>query len=396
MSSHSSLTRKHAERLDAEDPLAALRADFDLEDGRIYLDGNSLGALAKAIPARLERVIAEEWGRDLIHGWYRGWMDLPMRVGAKIARLIGAAADEVLVADSTSVNLYKLAVSALTARPERSVILTENTNFPTDLYILDGMARHLGRPLEVRRVPADKMRAAIDESVALVTLSHVHYKTAAVWDMADITLRAHEAGALTLWDLSHSAGAIPVDLNAANVDLAVGCGYKFLNGGPGAPGFLFVPQRHQEMASPLTGWMGHARPFDFASDYRPAEGVSRFACGTPPVIGLSALDAALEVFEKTNIAALYAKAQKLTGMFIDLTEDLPGIRVLSPRMPEARGSQVSLAHPQGGILMERLAARGIVGDFRPPDIMRFGFAPLYNCFTETFDAASALREEIRG
>jgi len=388
------IERGEAERLDAEDPLAAMRERFALDDGRIYLDGNSLGALVKAIPERLERVVAEEWGRNLIHGWFEGWMALPRRAGARIARLIGAERHEVLAADSTSINLYKLAVAALTARPERSVILTEESNFPTDLYILDGLASHLGRPVEVKRVPAEELRESIDETVALVTLSHVHYKTAAVWDMADVTARAQGAGALTLWDLSHSAGAIPVGLNAAKADLAVGCGYKFLNGGPGAPAFLYVAERHQGLASPLSGWMGHASPFDFAPDYRPATGIDRFACGTPPVIALSALEAALEVFEATDIDALHAKAMRLTEFFIALTEELPDIRLVSPRESTARGSQVSLAHPEGGKIMERLAERGIVGDFRPPDVMRFGFAPLYNRFTEAFDAATALRAEI--
>jgi len=387
-------SREEAAALDDADPLAPLRARFDIEPGRIYLDGNSLGALAKAIPERLERVVQQEWGRSLIYGWYEGWMDLPRRVGAGIARLVGADSHEVLAADSTSVNLYKLALAALSARPDREVILTEETNFPTDLYILEGLAAHLGRPVRILRRPAEALHEAIDDSVALVTLSHVHYKTAATWDMAGTTARAQAAGALTLWDLSHSAGAIPVDLNGANADLAVGCGYKFLNGGPGAPAFLFVAERHHGLDCPLAGWMGHADPFAFASDYRPAEGVARFAVGTPPVLGLSALDAALEVFAETDIAALYAKAQRLTGLFIALTADLPGVRLLSPAEPERRGSQVSLAHAEGGAVMERLHARGITGDFRPPEVMRFGFAPLYVRFVDVFDAAAALREEV--
>jgi len=376
-------SREEAAALDDADPLAPLRARFDIEPGRIYLDGNSLGALAKAIPERLERVVQQEWGRSLIYGWYEGWMDLPRRVGAGIARLVGADSHEVLAADSTSVNLYKLALAALTARPDREVILTEETNFPTDLYILEGLAAHLGRPVRILRRPAEALHEAI-----------VHYKTAASWDMARITARAQAAGALTLWDLSHSAGAIPVDLNGANADLAVGCGYKYLNGGPGAPAFLFVAERHHGLDCPLAGWMGHADPFAFASDYRPAEGVARFAVGTPPVLGLSALDAALEVFAETDIAALYAKAQRLTGLFIALTADLPGVRLLSPAEPERRGSQVSLAHAEGGAIMERLHGRGITGDFRPPEVMRFGFAPLYVRFVDVFDAAAALREEV--
>ncbi|RMD87998.1 MAG: aminotransferase class V-fold PLP-dependent enzyme, partial [Alphaproteobacteria bacterium] len=291
------IDRRMAEALDAADPLAPLRGRFALSEGVIYLDGNSLGPPVRQMPGHMEARV-EEWAERLIGGWWAGWMELPRRIGDRIAPLVGAAAGEVLVTDSTSVNLFKLAAAALAARPERKLILTEADNFPTDLYILDGLAAMPGRHIEVRRLPCDALEEAITEDVACVVLSHVHYRTAALWDMAAINARARAAGALTLWDLSHSAGALAVDLDATGADLAVGCGYKFLNGGPGAPAFLFVARRHQpHLPSPLPGWMGHARPFDFSPDYEPAGDIARFACGTPPVLALTALDAALAAFE---------------------------------------------------------------------------------------------------
>ncbi|MFQ5347272.1 MAG: aminotransferase class V-fold PLP-dependent enzyme, partial [Rhodothalassiaceae bacterium] len=333
-----------------------------------------------------------EWAERLIGGWWAGWMTLPRRIGDRIAPLVGAAPGEILAADSTSVNLFKLAAAALEARPERPVVLTEADNFPTDLYILDGLAATPGRRIAVRRLPRDALPEAITEDVACVVLSHVHYRTAAMWDMAAINARARAAGTLTLWDLSHSAGALAVDLDGTGADLAVGCGYKFLNGGPGAPAFLFVARRHQaHLSSPLPGWMGHARPFDFSPDYEPAGDIARFACGTPPVLALTALDAALAAFEGVDMAALAAKAQRLGDLFIRLTEDLPGIRLISPRAGSSRGAQVSLAHPEAADIMERLIAEHrVIGDFRPPDILRFGLAPLYTRFVDIYDAAHTL------
>ena len=392
MTSDDPLDREAAQALDAADPLAPLRRRFSLPADKIYLDGNSLGPPVREVPARLA-ALADDWAQQLIGGWWRGWMDLPRRVGDRIAPLVGAAPGEVLAADSTSVNLFKLAAAALMARPDRALILTEESNFPTDLYILDGLAGTVGRDVSVVRLARERLIDAIDDRVALVMLSHVHYRSAARWDMATVNERAHAAGALSLWDLSHSAGALAVDLAGTGADLAVGCGYKFLNGGPGAPAFLYVAARHQDaFVSPLPGWMGHARPFDFAPDYDAAHGIARFACGTPPVLGLTALDAALDVFDEVSMAALEAKAQRLGDLFIRLSEGLPGIRLLSPREARARGAQVSLAHPHAEALMERLIAEfRVIGDYRPPDILRFGFAPLYTRHVDVHDAAMALR-----
>ena len=388
--------RAAAQARDAADPLASLRQHFALPQGVIYLDGNSLGPPVRDMPGRLA-ALAEDWASHLIGGWWRGWMDLPARIGARIAPLVGAAPGEVLVADSTSVNLFKLAAAALMARSGRSVILTETDNFPTDLYILDGLAQTLGRDVKVVRLPRDRLPDAIDERVALVVLSHVHYRSAARWDMAAVNERARAAGALTLWDLSHSAGALAVDLDETGADCAIGCGYKFLNGGPGAPAFLYVATRHQDaFVSPLPGWMGHARPFDFAADYVPARGIARFACGTPPVIALTALEAALTAFDGVSMAALEAKAQQLGDLFIQLTADLPGIRLLSPRDTTARGAQVSLVHADAEAVMARLIAQyRVIGDYRPPDVLRFGFAPLYTRYVDVHDAAMALHRLLR-
>lgn len=379
---------------DGSDPFADKRSLFALPDGVIYLDGNSLGALPEAVPARLDTVARSQWGRDLITGWSKGWMELPVRLGARIAPLIGARDDEVLAADSTSVNLYKLAAAALDARPGRRKILTQRDNFPTDLYMLEAVAKERGA--ELSRVPEGEFLDALDDSVALVVLTHVHYKTAAIWDMAAVCAAARAADALSLWDLAHSAGAVPLDLDGAGADLAVGCGYKFLNGGPGAPAFLHVARRLQDtLSTPLAGWMGHAEPLSFAADYTPAPGIARFACGTPPILGLSALDAALDAFDGVDTDALYAKAQALGDLFIGLTEGLPGLSLISPRDAERRGSQVAFAHPQAGAIMARLIARGVIGDHRPPDVLRFGLAPLYNRFADIFDAAAILAEEVR-
>ncbi len=388
--------RQEAEARDAADPLAPLRRRVSLPQDVIYLDGNSLGPPMRDIPGRLA-TLGEDWAHHLIGGWWRGWMDLPARIGDRIAPLVGAAPGEVLAADSTSVNLFKLAAAALAARPERGVILTEADNFPTDLYILDGLAAIVGRDVTVVRLARERLIDAIDETVALVLLSHVHYRSAARWDMAAVNERARAAGALTLWDLSHSAGALAVDLGGTGADCAIGCGYKFLNGGPGAPAFLHVAARHQDaFVSPLSGWMGHARPFDFAADYAPAPGIARFACGTPPVLGLTALEAALEAFDGVSMAALEAKAGRLGDLFIRLTADLPGIRLLSPHDAAARGAQVSLAHADAEAVMERLITEHrVIGDFRPPDVLRFGFAPLYTRYVDVHDAAMALRAVLR-
>ncbi|MGI4731646.1 MAG: kynureninase [Janthinobacterium lividum] len=385
-----------ARALDAADPLAAFRERFALPPGVIYLDGNSLGALPVATPARVATVIEEEWGRDLIGSWNAaGWIGAARRVGARIAPLIGAAADEVVVADSTSVNLFKLIAAAMTARPGRTTILSEPGNFPTDLYVAQGVAS-LVPGARVRLVPVDQIAAAVDGDVAVVVLTHVHYKSGRMLDMAALTRAAQAKGALVLWDLSHSVGAVPVALNACNADLAVGCGYKYLNGGPGAPAFLFVATRHHAtLRSPLSGWMGHAAPFAFDDDYRPAPGIDRFQCGTPSILGLAALEEGVALFETMRFADVVAKSRALSTRWIDLVEARcagHGFVLASPRDPAARGSHVSFAHPDAYPICQALIARAVVGDFRAPDILRMGFTPLYTSHEDVWRAADILAD----
>lgn len=388
------MTRDQALALDRADPLAARRDLFELEEGLIYLDGNSLGALPKAVKGRLAQAMEAEWGRGLIRSWNSaGWIDLPSHVGAKIAALIGAAPDEVIAADSTSVNLFKLAAGALAMRPGRKVILSEPGNFPTDLYILQGLAQFLPG-VELRLVDPGGLPDALDDSVALLLLTHAHYKSGELHDMTALTTWAHEVGALALWDLSHSAGALEVDLTGADADLAVGCGYKYLNGGPGAPAFAFVARRHQaEFQSPLTGWMGHAQPFAFSDDYAPGQGMLRTLCGTPSVLGLTALEAALSAFDGVEMSALRAKSRAMGDLFLDLVaERCPDLGVACPRDSAKRGSQVSLTHPNGYPIVQALIARGVVGDFRAPDVLRFGLAPLYVRYVDVWDAVDHLAQ----
>ena len=383
--------------LDRADPLAALRDRFVLPNGVIYLDGNSLGALPSATPGRLADVVQREWGDGLIRSWNEaGWIDLPRRVGDKIARLIGARAGEVIVADSTSVNLFKLLAGALSLQPTRRVILTEEHNFPTDLYIAEGVAALLGA--EVRRVPGERLIDAVDERVAVVALTHVDYRSGRMHDMAAVTARAHRAGALAVWDLSHTAGAMPIDLGACGADLAVGCGYKYLNGGPGAPAFLFIAERHQPaFRSPLWGWMGHADPFAFTPAYCAAEGIGRALVGTPPILSLAALEVGVDLALEADLADVRRKSMALGETFVTLVEREGaglGLRLASPRDPARRGSHVSFAHPEGYAVMQALIARGVVGDFRAPDLLRFGFAPLYLRFVDIGEAVAHVREVL--
>lgn len=386
------MTREDCLALDAADPLAERRSLFQIPESVIYLDGNSLGVLPKAVPERLAKVVASEWGTDLIRSWNTaGWIDLPAKVGAKIAKLIGADADEVIACDSTSVNLFKLAAGGLALRPDRKIIVTEPGNFPSDLYILQGLADQVPG-LEIRVTPREQLAEALDETVALLLLTQVHYKTGELHDMAALTARAHEVGAVTLWDLSHSTGALPVDLNGVEADLAVGCGYKYLNGGPGAPAFAYVARRHQaDFRSPLTGWMGHAQPFAFDDQYRPGEGMARLLCGTPQVLGMSALDAALSAFEGVDMAMVRAKSMALGDLFLRLVaERCEGLAPACPLGSERRGSQVALSHPNGYAIMQALIDRGVIGDFRAPDILRFGFTPLYIRYADVWDAVDCL------
>lgn len=394
------VTRAETVRWDDADPLAGFREEFALPDGLIYLDGNSLGALPRAAAARAADVVGREWGQGLIRSWNdAAWIDLPARVGGLIAGLIGAHADEVVAADSTSVNLFKLAAGALSLRPGRRVILSEPGNFPTDLYVMQGLARLLGDGVALRTVAAPDIAGALNEDVALLLLTHVHYKTGRVHDMAALTARAHAVGALTLWDLSHSAGALPVALNEAGADLAVGCGYKYLNGGPGAPAFLYVARHlHDAIQSPLSGWMGHAAPFAFDDTYSPAPGVARHLCGTPGVLAMSVLEEGVTLMARADRGALRTKSRRLGDLFIALVEErLPGVFTLvSPRDSAQRGSQVSFAHPQGYAIIQALIARGVVGDFRAPDILRFGVTPLYVRYCDVWDAVEHLVQVMRG
>jgi kynureninase len=384
---------------DMQDPLASLREEFALPEGVIYLDGNSLGALPRQTLPRLNEVITTEWGNGLIRSWNAAhWMQAPARIGDKIARLIGAKPGEVIVADSTSVNLFKLLAGALRVQPGRHFILTEASNFPTDLYIAQGLVDLLGGNHVLRAVERAEIERALDGSVAVLMLTHVDYATGEIHDMRRITEAAQKVGALMLWDLSHSAGAVPVDLNAAGVDLAVGCGYKYLNGGPGAPAYLFIAGGLQDaMLSPVSGWMGHAAPFAFEPEYRPAPGITRQLAGSPPILSMLALEVAIDIWLRVDQKEARRKSMALGDLFIQQVEETCrdlGAEVVGPRDAALRGSQVSLRHKEGYRVMRALIDRGIIGDFRTPDLMRFGFAPLYTRYVDAFDAVRGLREVL--
>lgn len=391
------ISRSDLEALDRADPLRPFRARFTLPDDVIYLDGNSLGALPKATPSRLRDVMETEWGCDLIRSWNKhGWIDMQHRVGAKIGRLIGASNGETIVCDSTSVNVFKAISAALQLNPNRRVILSERDNFPTDLYMAQGLISQLGQGHRLELVTPDKIVDAITEDVACIMLTHVSYRTGRAYDMNAITQAAHGKSALAIWDLAHSAGAMPVDLRAANADFAVGCGYKFLNGGPGAPAFLYIAKRHQMRVNPaLSGWFGHANQFGFEETYMPAQGIERFAVGTPPVLSLSALEVGVDLMLETSVEALHKKSLAQFDVFEELMRqelDSHEFRAASVAGPGGRGSQISYAHDEGWPIMQALIARGVIGDFRAPDIMRFGFTPLYLGFAELWDAVAILRE----
>jgi kynureninase len=388
------------EAMDRDDALRSMRDAFSLPDDVVYLDGNSLGALPRETPMRLQQVSADQWGRGLVGGWTaHDWMGAPQRVGDKIARLIGAERGEVVVSDSTSVNLFKLLAAACRMRPGRPVIVSEPGNFPNDLYIAQGLQSLSNARIELRMVSRDQVDAAVDEQVAVLLLTHVHYKSAAMYDMARVTARAQAQGALTLWDLSHSAGAVPVDLNAARADFAVGCGYKYLNGGPGAPAYLFVAQRHQAAAvSPITGWLGHARAFDFVDDYAPAPGIKRFLAGSHPILGIAALEVGVDLMLRAASQCVVEKSRALSEQFVALVEtrcDGQGLDLASPRAAETRGSHVAFRHTQAYAVIQALIGRGVIGDFRAPDLMRFGFAPLYNSHVDIWHAVEALADVLQ-
>jgi kynureninase len=398
-------TRADCAARDAADPLRTFRERFHLPPGVIYLDGNSLGAMPLHTPGRLQSAIEQEWGHDLIRGWNSaGWYTLPRRIGDKIARLIGANPGEVVVADSTSINLFKVLSAALRLRPGRRIIRSEPENFPTDLYMAQGLLDLLsppqtpprqtreGLPYHLELHPGESISDAIDEQTAVVMLTQVNYRTGYRYDMNAITRRAHEVGALVIWDLAHSAGAMPVDLNGCEADFAIGCGYKYLNGGPGAPAFVFVAERHQAgFIQPLSGWMGHAQPFTFDPVYTPAEGIARYLCGTQPVLSMTALECGVDVLLEADLDAVRAKSLALGDLFIELVEGRcagHSLDLATPRDPARRGSQVCWRHPEGYAIMQALIERGVIGDFRAPDILRFGLTPLYLGYADVWDAVA--------
>lgn len=397
MSGPGALDRARFEALDAVDPLAHLRARFQLPEGRIYLDGNSLGVPARAALDAVRTAAEEEWAGDLIGAWNdRDWIGLPARLGERLAPLLGAAPGQVTVADSTSVNLFKLLVTALGLRPGRATIVSTTGNFPTDLYMAEGLAELLGSDRCRLRTVASiaELMDAVDEDTAVVMLTHVDFRSGERLDMAAITAAVQARGALMLWDLAHSAGAMPLALDDAGVDLAVGCGYKYLGGGPGAPAYLYLAARHQAAArQPLSGWMGHARPFAFEPGYAPAQGMARFLCGTPAVLSMRALEGALTAFEDVDLVQLRARAEALGEQFIALVESTPALaelRLVSPRSPADRGSQVAFAHPEAHAIVRALIGAGVIGDFRAPDVLRFGLAPMYLRFVDVHDAVTAM------
>ncbi len=391
----SHLTLDEIRQKDAADSLRGFRGRFALPEGLIYLDGNSLGALPKVTATRVAETVSAEWGQGLIRSWNAAdWIRAPQRIGAKIAKLVGAKPNEVIVADSTSVNLFKLLCAGLSAQGNRRTILSEPGNFPTDLYVAEGVAGlHPG--VRLKTVAREDIAGAIDDDTAVVMLTHVHYKTGERFDMAAMAAAAQAKGALILFDLSHSAGAMQVDLTATHVDLAIGCGYKYLNGGPGAPAFLYVAERHQaKLSSPLSGWMGHAAPFAFDDGYQPAPGLARFLCGTPPILAMTALEAGIDLFLEADMATVEEKSRALCSLFIELVEGHCagfGLELATPREPARRGSQVSFAHPEGYAIMQALIASGVIGDFRAPDILRFGFTPLYTRYEDAWNAVEILR-----
>ena len=398
--------RSHAIQLDQQDPLREFRSRFKIPDpDLIYMDGNSLGRLSLASTERLKSAVEKEWGTDLIRGWNKGWWEAPQRVGEKIASLVGAAPGQVLVSDSTSVNLFKLASSALQLHLHRTKIITDTLNFPSDLYILQGLVQLLGGRHEIVRIGSkdndltpdiESMLAAIDENTALVTLSHVVYKSGYLYDMAAITEKAHQAGALVLWDLSHSVGAVPIELDAASADFAIGCTYKYLNGGPGSPAFLYVNKALQDQAaSPIWGWWGQSAPFDFDLDYSPAQGVTRFLVGTQPMLSLLGMEAALDPILEAGMDAIRRKSVLLTDYMINLSDKILaplGFSLGTPRDPQWRGGHVSLRHPEGYRINRALIDEmNVIPDFREPDNIRFGLAPLYNSYEDVWQTVERLR-----
>ncbi len=374
---------------------SATRAQFHLPEGMIYLDGNSLGPLPRATAARVAKTVQDEWGAMLITAWNKaGWMDKPMSVGNRIARLVGAEPNSVAMGDTLSIKVYQAVASGLEMNPTRKVILSDSGNFPSDLYMAQGLCRTLGRDYSLKIVAPEEVLDAIDDTIAVTLITEVDYRTGRKHDMAAITARAHAHGALTVWDLAHSAGAFPVELAKSGADFACGCTYKYLNSGPGGPAFIYVAPRHQDRARPaLSGWQGHEAPFAFDLDYRPATGAERMRVGTPPILQMAALEASLDIWDTVDMAALRARSLALTDQFIKGVEaTCPTLTLATPRDHAQRGSQVSFRHPEGYAIMQALISRGVIGDFRAPDIIRFGFTPLYTTFDEVTQAVEILSE----
>ncbi len=391
------LDRNSCAALDAADPLAGFRDRFLIDDATVYLDGNSMGRLPKASVDRLTRMAEHEWGRILVRAWTEyGWMESPMRVGDRIAELVGAAPGAVLIAESTSVNLFKLIVAVLKARPGRRVVVTERSNFPTDLYIARGAVEMLGG--ELRAVEREAIADVLDTDTALLTLTHVDFRTGERHDMEALTEAAHRTGALALWDLSHSAGAVEIQLQRDHVDLAVGCGYKYLNGGPGAPAFLYVaPALQAELANPIQGWLGHATPFTFEPDYRRADGIRGWMSGSPPVLAIGALEVGVDIHLEAGARRVADKAALLTEVFLRLSKARLGplgFEAATPGDARRRGAQVSLRHGDGLAIVRAVTDGGVIADFRPPDLCRFGLAPLYTRYVDLWDAVERLAEVV--
>jgi kynureninase len=396
MTSPASMTSREAcVARDLIDPLRSFRDRFVLPDGIIYLDGNSLGPMPRAAAGILNRTIEQEWGQDLIKSWNSaGWFDMPVRLGDRIGTLLGASPGQTVVCDTTSINLYKAIHAAIGLRPDRDVVIAEGESFPTDLYIVEGAMKSAGRPMKRRLIGVDgpSIEALLDQRVAVAVLSHVNYRTGALLDMAAITKQLHDAGALVVWDLCHSIGVVEIAFDLHAIDFAVGCTYKYLNGGPGSPAFISVAKTHQAAAKhPLSGWWGHAAPFAFDRDFRPDESIKRFLCGTQPIISLRGVDVALDAMEGAEVAALRQKSLALTELFMArITALLPGLDIVTSRQPSLRGSQVGISFESGYAVVQAMIERGVIGDFRAPDLMRFGFAPLYVRFQDVWDAADIL------
>jgi kynureninase len=382
--------------LDKADPLAKKRLAFDLPANTIYLDGNSLGALPKVVKSRVAEVVSQQWGNDLIKSWNsHSWIDLPIKVGEKIAPIIGAGQGQVICCDSISVNLFKLLCSALKLNSERTVVLSTSDNFPTDLYMVQGLSDLLGSDLcQLQMVEEQDIQQSLTASVAVLLLTQVNFRTGRLLDMAKLTQLAHDKGILVIWDLAHSAGALPVELDKCEVDFAVGCGYKYLNGGPGSPAFLYVAKRHQQAVKhPLSGWMGHAKPFAFDAQYHPSPNINQFQCGTPSVISMSALDAALDVWQDVDMLQIRNKSKALAAVFIKLitmNACLHELILCSPDIAHQRGSQLAFSHDAAFSICQALIEKGVIADFRAPNILRFGFTPLYTSFEDIWKAVTTL------